>query len=293
MFCYIIRNFLKKCLYSAYKEIPIRKLIVCDGDSKDNTKEILIKFPRVELFVRPDIRTTGKAIQFLFSKTETDWYVLLDADIVLAPKWYDEMCKGKTKFDVIENSKRTLAFHYYTDDPEKLKNDNRPYDECHLIKKSALEKFSCDDDYMWRHVDEFIRFTVEKNGFKYGKLDSTSHVHHETPRIPYKSDNEKNYSKIIFNEPQIIILDKKKFEAIQEKNAKSIVKYLDPDFYLIKNMDYARLVGRLERKWVEKTNPKWLEKYDKVNSLSFRINFYIERHKFTNFFLRKIKKLFF
>ena len=36
-------NFLEECLYSAYKEIPIRKLIVCDWDSKDNTKEILEK----------------------------------------------------------------------------------------------------------------------------------------------------------------------------------------------------------------------------------------------------------
>ena len=37
-------NLLEKGLYSVYREIPVRKLIVCDGGSKDGTIEILKKF---------------------------------------------------------------------------------------------------------------------------------------------------------------------------------------------------------------------------------------------------------
>ncbi len=36
--------FLEKSLYSVYKEIPVRKLFVCDGGSKDSTVEILKNF---------------------------------------------------------------------------------------------------------------------------------------------------------------------------------------------------------------------------------------------------------
>ncbi len=75
--------FLEKCLYSVYKEIPVRKLFVCDGGSKDQTIEILKKFPRVESFVKSDIRTTGKVMEFLMSLVETNWFVQIDSDIVL------------------------------------------------------------------------------------------------------------------------------------------------------------------------------------------------------------------
>ena len=267
-------NFLEVCLYSAYKEIPIRKLIVCDGGSKDQTIEILKNFPRVELFIRPDIKTTGKCCEFLFSKTETDWYVFLDSDLVLSPGWYDEMCKSKDKFDVIENSRRTLAYHNYKEDLEKLNINSRAGDLCHLIKKSALENYRCDDDYMWRHTDEYVRQVIEKNGFKYGKSDSTHHTHHEIPGIRYSSDPEKNFSQIIFKETELIILDQKKFERWQLNHAKAVVKYLDPKNRLLTNIEYSLLIKNLDRKWIKQTNPEWLERYDMIHSLKFRFQFY-------------------
>ena len=52
-------NFLEKSLYTVFREIPVNRLIICDGGSKDKTLEILKKFPRVELHVKPDLKTTG------------------------------------------------------------------------------------------------------------------------------------------------------------------------------------------------------------------------------------------
>ena len=95
-------NFLEKCLYTVYREIPVRKLFVCDGGSKDATTEILKKFPRVELHVRPDIRTQGKTLEFLMHLVETEWFLLIDADIELLSGWFDEMIKNKSNFDVLE-----------------------------------------------------------------------------------------------------------------------------------------------------------------------------------------------
>ena len=141
-------NFLEKCLYTLYSEIPVRKLFVGDGGSKDKTAEIINKFPRVKFFVRPDIRTTGKILEFLISKIETEWAVIIDADIELLPGWYDEMCKYQTSYDVIENSKRIMAYHLYREDENKLKMNTRPGDWCTLMRKEAVQNYSCDDDFM-------------------------------------------------------------------------------------------------------------------------------------------------
>jgi len=92
-------TFLERCLHSVYKEIPVRRLLVCDGGSKDGTIETLEKYPRAKVFIRPDIRTTGKAFEFLFSHVETEWFVLIDADIELSPGWYDNMRKYETQYD--------------------------------------------------------------------------------------------------------------------------------------------------------------------------------------------------
>ncbi len=258
-------NFLEKCLYTVYREIPVRKLIVCDGGSKDSTHEIFKKFPRVNLLVKPEIRTTGKAMEYLMSLIETDWFVLIDADIELSHGWYDEMCNHKEEFDVLENSKRVLAYHLYREDKIKLQSDIRALDLCHLIKKPAVENFHCDDDYMWRFTDFLLRQVVENSGFKYGKISSTKHIHNETERIVYESDNEKNFEKIVWKEPERIVLDKKKADLNIVKHAKAVVKYLDPNFPLVRNdKGIDSLVRTLERDWVEKNGPSWIKRYDKA-----------------------------
>ena len=48
-------NFLEKSLYTVFREIPVNRLIVCDGGSKDKTLEILKTLKREEMWVRePD-----------------------------------------------------------------------------------------------------------------------------------------------------------------------------------------------------------------------------------------------
>lgn len=272
-------NFLEKCLYTVYREIPIRKLFVCDGGSKDNTTEILKQFPRVELHVRSDFRTQGKALEFLMSLVETEWFLLLDADIELLPGWYDEMIKNKSAYDVLENSNRILAYHFYREDIKKLREDSRASDLCHLIRKTAVNNFHCDDDFMWRYTDYFLRQIVENDGYKYGKVRSVRHVHNETERIYYESDEEKNYRKLVLKEPQWIIIDKNKANRYNVKNAKAIVKYLDPDHPLVKNnKGLDSLVRLLDRRWVSEVNPKWLKRYNRGRAVLFPIKNFVWKH---------------
>lgn len=265
-------SFLERCLYSVYREIPVRRLLVCDGGSKDATIEILKKYPRVQLFIRPDVRTTGKAFEFLFSHVETEWFVLIDADIELSPGWYDEMCKYKAEYDFLECSRRILAYHFYREDPGKLNINARAYDFCHLGRKEAIKKYRCDDDFIWRMVDFYLRQQIEKSGYRYGKVPSTCHLHHETERIPYESDEEKRFHKVVFKEPQWIIIDREKWKRSMQKYAKGIVKYLNPEHPLIKkDLGFDKVITMLDRDWIARNGPAWLKRYDEATSLKTRL----------------------
>jgi len=269
-------NFLEKSLYTVFREIPVNRLIICDGGSKDKTLEILKKFPRVELHVKPDIKTTGKALEYLFSLTQTVWFVLVDSDIELGKGWYDEMKKYQSKYDVIENSKSLLGYHFYREATKKLEENSRAQDQCHLIKKEAMKNYHCDDDYMWRFTDYLIRQVSENAGYKYGKASTTNHIHHETERTPYSSDSEKNFSKIVFNEPKVIITDKEKARLYHIKHAKAVVKYLDPENSAVRhNKGMGYLIRVLERNWVKENGPQWLKVYDNTSLTKLKIRKFI------------------
>ncbi|MDH5385841.1 MAG: glycosyltransferase family 2 protein [Candidatus Aminicenantes bacterium] len=273
-------SFLDRCLISVYREIPVRRLLVCDGGSKDGTIDILKKYPRVQTFIRPDIRTTGKATEFLFTQLETEWFVLIDADVELPPGWYDEMRKHKAEYDFMESSGRTLAYHFYRDFPLTRDANSRAYDFCFLGRKEAIKKFSCDDDYIWRMIDFYLRQQIEKSGYRYGKVPTAYRIHHETERIPYESDGEKRFFKVVyrFKEPEWIIIDKEKWKRSMQKFAMGAVKYLDPDYPLVRDDARARrpagfdkVIAMLDRDWVEKNGPAWLKRYDRAASLKARL----------------------
>lgn len=256
--------FLERCLFSVYREIPVKKIIICDGGSKDKTIEILKKFPRVEIFIKPEIHTGGKIVEFMISKVETEWFVFIDSDIILTEGWFNEMEKFQNNFDVVENSKTILAYHFYREFNDKLQPNSRPSHFCHLAKKEALRNYKCDDDYMYRFTDYLFRQSIETSGYRYGKVDSTYHVHNETERIPYESDSNKNFIRITMEEPKRIILDKEKNKIKNIENAKAVIKYLDPENICVKNnKKLNENILLLDRKWIEDNGKQWIKVYDR------------------------------
>ena len=77
-------TFLEKSLYSVYGEVPVKRLIVCDGGSKDSTIKILENFPRTVVHVKSELKTGAKSLEFLILQVKTDWFVLVDSDIELS-----------------------------------------------------------------------------------------------------------------------------------------------------------------------------------------------------------------
>lgn len=253
-------TFLERCIDSIYQEIPVNRLIICDGGSRDSTKEILMSYPRVVFHVRPDIKTTGKGYEFLFSQLETEWFALMDADVEVPNNWYDEMKKYQNKYDFYE-CKRVMAYHFYRDVERTVDPERRSYSGCQIGKRDAFKDYHCDDDYVWRTADLFAHQHVVKSGFKYGKVSSTFHYHHTGEGERYKSDEEKAGTGYVFQEPEHVFLKNDAWKEMMKKHAKAVVKYLDPDF-----LDYkenAIWLELLDKSYIEEHNPAWLKYYKK------------------------------
>jgi len=278
-------TFLERSLTSLYAEVPVARLLVCDGGSKDGTLTILRKFPRVRLYVRPDIRTTGKGVEFLISRAKTEWIMLTDADLTFPKGWYDEMCKYRNRYDAFD-SKRIHAYEFYREDPSTTNLDARPMMTCpQMAKKKALENFRVDDDYIWRIGDIAVRQTVEKNGYAYGKVTTTFHFHHTTEETKYRSDPCKVASKMVFEEPKEIIIDPENWRRRLIQTAQAYVKYID----YVRNdagIDDV-LLPLLDRQWVLEHGPAWIPRYDKAVGTARRLRKYLVRVKRR---LRAVKK---
>jgi len=194
--------------------------------------------------------------------------------VELPQGWYDDMCKHKAEYDFLECSGRILAYHFYRDFPASRAINARAYDFCFLGRKEAIKKYRCDDDYVWRIVDYYLRQEIEKSGYRYGKVPTAYRIHHETERIPYESDEEKRFSKVVFKfeGPEQIIIDKEKWRRSMQKYARGIVKYLDPKHPLVRNdRGFDKVITMLDRDWIAKNGPAWLKRYDRATSLKARL----------------------
>ncbi|GAG86981.1 unnamed protein product, partial [marine sediment metagenome] len=134
-----------------------------DGGSKDNTIEILRQYPRTNIQIRTDIKTTGKGMEILLKKATTEWIVFVDNAKVPDPGWYDEMCKSKHKYDFF-GSKRIVHYEFEREDTTTTDWGKRPLGGLWMIKKSLVEDIHVDDDYMWRVVDLWLRQGLEEVG---------------------------------------------------------------------------------------------------------------------------------
>jgi len=253
-------TYLEKCLESLYREAPVNKVIVVDGGSKDRTVDILKQYPRMEIHVRPDIRTTGKGVEFALAQATTPWIIFMDADIELPAGWYDEMVKHREEYDFF-GCKRIMHYEFYRVDPTSLDIDKRPMGAPWLARRDCFRNYHVDDDYMIRATDILMRQVAEKDGYKFGKINSTFHYHHTTDNLMYESDAEKRGSQLVFKEPEMEILDQKNWEKRQENFRRAVVKYIDPEFIYSRNDQGTLLITllRLDMEWVKETNLKWYQ----------------------------------
>lgn len=92
---------LKQSLDSIFQEIPVRKVIVVDGGSTDDTIKIASQYENIEIYHKPE-HNLGQATQFGFRVAKTEWIAVIDSDIILKNGWYSQMSEHMNEFDAVE-----------------------------------------------------------------------------------------------------------------------------------------------------------------------------------------------
>jgi glycosyltransferase involved in cell wall biosynthesis len=112
-------HLLGECLRSIYENVLVRRLIVVDGSSTDDTLKIMDEFNKkygnvkiiTENGSRAKARTRG------IREVETEWFMFADSDVLLCKDWFEKAVKQIDKnvgaiwglnIDVIPNIKNKL-----------------------------------------------------------------------------------------------------------------------------------------------------------------------------------------
>jgi len=240
-----------------YREVPVDKVITVDGGSRDQTLDILNKYPRMEIHVRPDIRTTGKCFEFAFTRVTNRWILFIDADEELPHGWYDEMLRYGDRYDFF-GCKRIDHYEFSRIDQTSLDINKRPMGAPWLARSECFKNYHVDDDYMWGVTDFLLRQVVEKNGYRFGKVGTTYHHHHTTDNMRFESDAEKRGRRMVFQDPTWEIVNKTNWAHMLDIYRKAMVKYLEPQ-YVFPSEGEAVLqqLSKLDMQWVKEANEEW------------------------------------
>ena len=156
---------LKQCLDSIFADIPVRKVIIVDGGSIDNTLKIASQYPDVDVYAKPEFNL-GQATQFGFKVAKTDWVAVIDSDMVLKKGWFKELSKFMDQADAIEGSR----IEYY-----KLKRIQNLTKVRYgvfgqtLLRRAPLENI---DLNLPHGEDAATKYYFESNGLKWLKVEN-------------------------------------------------------------------------------------------------------------------------
>ena len=110
---------LDECLNSIYENVPVKRLMVIDGFSTDNTLKIMEKFNgkygNVRVIMEEGSR--AKARERGIKEAETEWFMFADSDVILCRDWFKKAEKYMNSdvgavwglnLDIIPNVKNKL-----------------------------------------------------------------------------------------------------------------------------------------------------------------------------------------
>jgi hypothetical protein len=258
-------------LFSIYREIPVKRLLISDGGIIDNSIDVLKEFPRVEVFNHRHYKSLGKCIAELIKEVKSDWFAYLHSDVYLPEGWFTQMIKHKSTYDWYGcPMMHTVMVNYL----EKLAT--RPYAGSQIGRKAAFEKGleKIDDDFVYRQEDFVFERIVKDAGYTSGKIDDTFHFH-QTMFRPSKGYDTKVKSVSLNMERS-----KEEIFRAQDTQIRGIVKYLDPIEPFIINDFKAHFEIMIRdkqlqynefKKWVKFTNIRWLPYVSISNFLSIRL----------------------
>lgn len=249
-----------KNLVSIFREIPVKRLLLGDGGCIDNTLNIARKFPRVTIHDHRNFTSLGYSLRKLIEEVETEWFVYLHSDVYLPEGWFDAMRNYQGVYDWYECPQHLTVL---VDFPHSALNDPdwRAYSGSQMGRRAAFRDVlpAIDDDFLYRNEDIIYAKLIEKQGYRYGKVEDTFHYHQVMPKSSIWKREIRSLG---------VQVERSRPEEIREytNQAKGIVKYLDPipESIPVVLDCINRLVAMGEttwsefEEWVEQTNPDWV-----------------------------------
>lgn len=112
-------HLLTECLESIYENVPVRRLIIVDGTSTDNTLRIMEEFNKKygNIKIITENGSRARAREKGIQEVETEWFMFADSDVILSKDWFKKAEKYIDKdlgavwglnIDVIPNVKNKL-----------------------------------------------------------------------------------------------------------------------------------------------------------------------------------------
>jgi glycosyltransferase involved in cell wall biosynthesis len=191
------QEFLKECLESVLAEIPIRRIIIVDAGSTDQTKEIGLTYDNVDIYLMPDLNL-GQATQFGFSKAQTEWVAVIDSDIILRKGWFENMKKNMHDADAVEGCR--IDHYTFNVQTDTTKSTYGRFGQT-LLKKDAVMNIHLDLPF---GEDAVTKLNFDKEGKKWKKVPNFLADHYT------RIDNTKHKrTGVLFRpEPQVISIPK-------------------------------------------------------------------------------------
>ena len=195
----ITKNSMKPCLnemmHSLVREVPINKLIVIDGYSKDGTIEYIEKFCKrfdIPLVLDYDDGNRATAREKAIRYVDTDIFAFIDTDVILLRDWFSKMIRWMDDdvgmvwgLALIDKEFNRVEWDIYRaslwlrrlDEKEGVRHEGyRGYTHDVLIRKDAVKGIHIPSEL---HVleDYFIMRYVIERGYKYVVADDAFVLH--------------------------------------------------------------------------------------------------------------------
>ncbi len=168
-------HLLSECLKSIYENVPVRRLIVVDGSSTDDTLKIMDEFNKkygnvkiiTENGSRAKARTRG------IREVETEWFMFADSDVILCKDWFEKAEKQINKnvgaiwglnIDVIPNVKNKLFLKSLALIARECFNLRGGMHDT-LIRRELVENINI-PERLHAYEDAYIVNWIKKKGYK-------------------------------------------------------------------------------------------------------------------------------
>jgi glycosyltransferase involved in cell wall biosynthesis len=177
----------------------INHVVLIDGGSKDGTIEFVANWARnhgLNLRVLRNVKGRARARVVGLKEARTEWVVMLDSDVILAPNWFEEVSKHvghdvgaiwavedprgdpyRTVYDV-------MTVYYQLDRYNLSYYSDRYYTHALLIRREPALKIMLEPKYHEFHVmeDHFLGLKMTNMGYKWIKCMTTSFIHNSRQR---------------------------------------------------------------------------------------------------------------